>query len=475
MKSLAPSIKKGLLLVVALFVLGAVVYGGVKVTGWGQKIFQKNSPLSFFASFGQLFSAKDRPIAGEEEGRVNILLLGIGGEGHEGANLTDTVIVASIKPKPTNGEGESEVSLFSIPRDFVVRLPDGLEWRKINSAYAYGELKQPGLGAKWVIEAAEKVLGERIPFYAVADFAGFRKAIDDLGGVDVLVERGFSDSYFPDYRKGYLPTIKFQEGWQHMDGERALQFARSRHGTNNEGSDYARSRRQQKILAATKEKAGKLKLSSLSTINKLLNNFADHFKTNLEPWEIKRLYDLSRDIKTDSIYALSLDPSTGVVCNEIAQETGAYVLTYCPGKTSADVRQFFAQRFTWGKLYGEVPRILVQNSTKIPGLAQRAEIALKAFSFEVTSENFPDQQEYAVTTVYDFTNGKKPKTAKYLEETLAAFVASSPYPFSENLTKPVPDFVVVLGKDAPEKVQRLLAEIQTKPAVIEPTASDNKL
>jgi len=467
--------KKLLLTALGIAVFAVIILAGFRIVSWGGKIFQNKSPFSFLSGFGQLFLSNDQPMVGEDKGVVNILLLGIGGEGHEGANLTDTIILASIKLADNKNEAD-QVSLFSIPRDFIARLPEGLEWRKINSAYAYGELKGNGLGAKWITDIMEDLTGEKIPYYAVVDFDGFRQAIDDLGGVDVYIERSFTDSSFPDYRKGYLPTISFKQGFEHMSGERALEFARSRHGTNNEGTDFARSRRQQKILAATKEKAGKLNLTSISTINKLMNNFADHFRTNLQPWEIKRTYDLLKNLKIENITSITLDPTTGIVCNEIAQETGAYILTYCPQKNKSDLRTFAARRFEISGLLKESPKIVVQNSTKTAGLASQAQNALRVYNFEITSENYPEKREYPLTTIYDLTGGAKPNSLEYLKTELSAYVASSSYPFEDKLLSPKPDFVVVLGTDAPAKIKILLEKNTPKtPAVKEPTASDQAI
>lgn len=466
--------KKLLLTAIGVAVFAVIILAGFKIASWGGKIFQNKSPFSFLSGFGQLFVAGDQPLAGEDKGVVNLLLLGIGGEGHEGANLTDTIILASIKLADNKNEAD-KVALFSIPRDFIARLPEGLEWRKINSAYAYGELKGKGLGAKWITAIMEDLVGEKIPYYAVADFDGFKQAIDDLGGVDVYIERSFTDSYYPDYRKGYLPTVSFKQGFEHMSGERALEFARSRHGTNNEGTDFARSRRQQKILAAAKEKAGKLNLASIATINKLMNNFADHFSTNLQPWEIKRVYDLLKNLKIENITSITLDPTTGIVCNEIAPETGAYILTYCPQKNKSDLLAFAARRFEISGLLKESPKVVVQNSTKTAGLALQAQNALREYSFEVTSENYPDKREYPLTTIYDLTGGAKPLSLEYLKTELSAYVASSSYPFADKLLSPKPDFVVVLGTDAPAKIKILLQKNTPKtPAAKEPAASDQK-
>ena len=432
-----------LVLLLALF---PIIYGSRIVASLG-KIFNGKSPFSFIISFGQLLTSDSRHLQGEETGEVNLLLLGIGGEGHEGALLTDTMMLATIRKPQHDGE-QVELSLLSIPRDLIVPLPAGLGLRKINSAYAYGELGGKGLGAKWATEAAEGITGISIPYYALVDFSGFKKAIDDLGGIDVSVERTFTDSEYPDYQHGYLPTIKFVQGLQHMDGERALQFARSRHGTNGEGSDFARSRRQAKILAGMKERILKLNVATnLSTITKLLENFADHFRTNLEPWEMKRVYDLTRSVPQANILSLALDPTTGLLCNDIDAATAAYILTRCPNVSEADVYRFVADKFTYAKLLKEAPRLQIQNSTKLNGLAQRVSDGLATYYMETSVGNYPGGGILTETILYDLAGGIKPETLKYLQEKLSPLTRSD-YPYPDQLPQPRPDFVVVLGTDA---------------------------
>lgn len=217
----------------------------------------------------------------QDNGRINILLLGTGGEGHIGVNLSDTIILASISPK------EKDIVLVSIPRDFWVPKLSA----KVNSAYAFGEDKKKGEGLNLAKQTVSELLGIPIHYGLRVDFAGFEKAIDLVGGVDINVEDAFDDYNYPVEGKetdfcGYsvqdveeegvkkqvildatgsavivngpfacrFEHLHFDQGVTHMDGKTALKFVRSRMGTNGEGSDFARSRRQQFVIAALKEK-----------------------------------------------------------------------------------------------------------------------------------------------------------------------------------------------------------------------------
>ncbi len=190
------------------------------------------------------------------DSRTNILILGIGGGAHEGADLTDTIIVLSLNSI------KKTVALISIPRDIW---SDTLK-DKVNTAYHYGELKQKGGGLLLSKVIMEDVIGMPIHYAAVIDFSGFTKVIDALGGIDVVVPEAFTDTKYPKpgMEQSDCPgdptnacvyeTVHFDAGLQHMDGARALIYVRSRHAEGDEGSDFARSRRQQIIMVALRDR-----------------------------------------------------------------------------------------------------------------------------------------------------------------------------------------------------------------------------
>ncbi len=229
-----------------------------------QALFGPGIAFSFLSSSHEDLKATD--------GRTNILLLGIGGVNHDGPDLTDTMLVASIDLKTF------DTILISIPRDIWV---DSIS-AKINSAYAYGEESKKGGGKILAQSAVSEVLGIPIHYVIRIDFSGFKKAVDLIGGVDIGVEKAFDDFEYPiegkDYdtcgytekmieepntlgrsasasaqkliyldKNGNQPPegvnpyscrfehLHFDAGLQHMDGTLALKYVRSRKGTNGEG------------------------------------------------------------------------------------------------------------------------------------------------------------------------------------------------------------------------------------------------
>ncbi len=190
------------------------------------------------------------------DGRINLLLLGIAGGTHEGPDLTDTMLVVSLK------KDSPSISLLSIPRDiWSETLKD-----RINSAYHYGEEKRKGGGKVLAKAIVEDVTGLVIYYVVIVDFSQFERLIDVVGGIDVVVPKAFIDTQYPiagkendecggdtTYACRY-ETVQFLEGLQHVDGKTALKYVRSRHAEGDEGTDFARGIRQQEVIVALKEK-----------------------------------------------------------------------------------------------------------------------------------------------------------------------------------------------------------------------------
>ncbi len=190
------------------------------------------------------------------QNRTNILLLGIGGENHDGGNLTDTMIVVSID------FNKKDALLLHVPRDiWIGSLKD-----KINAAYEVGESKNKGDGFVLAKATVEEIIGIPIHYAVLIDFAGFKDMIDTVGGIDVEIPEAFTDPLYPiagrenDLCSGdktfacRYETVTFTKGHEHMDGTRALKYVRSRHAAGATGTDFSRGQRQELVLAALKNK-----------------------------------------------------------------------------------------------------------------------------------------------------------------------------------------------------------------------------
>ncbi len=251
--------------------------------------------------------------------RINIALYGYGGSGHDGAYLSDSIMVISIQPHPT---GPPTVSEVSIPRDWFVNIPIGggkTVAGKINEAYEIGYAGVPvaspvysGMygGGELADNELSQLLGIPIKYFVGVDFQAFKDAVDAVGGITVNVPDTFTDYQYPagecaQGNCGYM-TIHFNQGLQHMNGTQALEFARSRHSLdNNEGSDFARSRRQELIVEALKKQV--VSLGGLGNLPDLLNAMGNNVVTNLSIGDIESLYSLVKNVHTSGVVRFDID------------------------------------------------------------------------------------------------------------------------------------------------------------------------
>lgn len=316
-------------------VFWASVIGLVAVTGFilikiifplvsaaGNYLFKPLSIISILKDPNSALKSND--------GRTNILILGRGGASHEAPDLTDTMILLSIRLK------DKQVSSISIPRDIWINSMKA----KINSAYYYGEKKQQGGGLILARDAVFQVTGLPVHYAILVDFDGFKKAIDLVGGVEVEVKRGFTDEKYPvesqeprvKSQEPIYETVKFDAGRQQMDGDTALRFARSRYSTDpEEGSDFARSKRQQQILVALASKI-KQKETALNAdrVKQLRQIFDDYTETDLGDDEMLALGRIGIGINLQGIGQIPLDEGTkeepGLLANPPIAKYGQWVL-----------------------------------------------------------------------------------------------------------------------------------------------------
>ncbi len=302
----------------AIIVLILVVIGLVGIKTWR------------YLSIGfQVVTNNKIELKQSQQKRINLLILGVGGGTHEGPDLTDTIIYASIDPNT------KKVMLVSIPRDLWI--PELKA--KINSAYTYGEEKQKGKGLLLTSAAIEKVTGQQTDYSLKIDFHGFVKAVDMIGGLSVDVDNTFDDFAYPlsglendlcGYEGTAIATLSaqiatgsatglelfpcrfehlhFDAGLTQMDGITALKYVRSRHAIGEEGSDFARSKRQEKIIAAFKDKIFSLDLllNPVKALS-LIDVVNDSIDTNIKEDEYDDFIRLAQKFKSATITSVVLD------------------------------------------------------------------------------------------------------------------------------------------------------------------------
>jgi LCP family protein required for cell wall assembly len=184
--------------------------------------------------------------------------LGVDQRNEQEIPRTDTIMIGKADLSTPR------VSLVSVPRDLIVDIP-GYGRDRINSAYVYGELyKEPGGGIGLLKRTIEKNFGVSVDHFGLVDFQCFRTTVDAVGGVSVNVPKAIVDTQYPTDDYGFQ-TVRFDPGWQMMDGERALEYARTRHAD----SDFQRMQRQQMIMSAVRDQV--LQLRSLPALPTILS------------------------------------------------------------------------------------------------------------------------------------------------------------------------------------------------------------
>lgn len=278
-----------------LLLIGVVVLGGMG--------FSRANAFSQTISGRGLMDSRLNSLAGNGD-RFNLLVLGYGGEDHEGANLTDSILVYSISTE------DGPAGQISVPRDLWIESPVGSgQYRKVNAAYANAIANgdSPRKAAQAAAKSIGTALGIPIQGWMTVDFGGFRDLVDALGGVEVDVQRSFTARYprndDPSVDARWK-KIKFEKGATQMNGERAIQYARARYSANTiEGSDFGRAARQQRLVAAIKDK-----LLSPAGIVKgfaVADAVDDDVRTNVSAGDLARIFRQPVDDKRSIVLSES--------------------------------------------------------------------------------------------------------------------------------------------------------------------------
>lgn len=406
-------------------------------------------PKGLLKKISHFVFSKDIELSGQRKDRINVLLLGMGGAGHDGPYLTDTMIIASIKPS-TN-----QVSMISIPRDLSVYIENrGLN--KINHINAYGEIDRPGWGAAKTAEEVEKIFDLPIHYYLRLDFKAFEKIIDQVGGVTVNVDRTFTDSEYPAENHEYQ-TITFEKGVTTMDGETALQYARSRHGDNGEGSDFARARRQQKMLVALKQKV--ISFSTIANpvkIGNILKTVDNHISTNMDFTDLMNFISLANDLDTNNIITRVFDTGPNGYLKSSYTPGGAFILEPVSGnynELASVVHSIFSKEPD--KLSPPPPQqapelpkafVEIQNATWRAGMAARTRSYLQNKQIYVKTIGNTQERPLLESGIYKITEDAPFEVMKTLQEKLHISIKQTP-PLEITPVATSTEILVILGED----------------------------
>jgi LCP family protein required for cell wall assembly len=424
-----------------LLFAGAIPYAITIGSPLVQKFF-KATNFTITGNSSAFSTLKKEPeLLKESNGLTNVLIVGIDTRA-KGSKLlnTDTIILAMYN------HNYNEVAMISFPRDLNVNYPGTPSYGKINATYAYGEMRKSGSGIEYLKQLIESITGRKIHYHVMVDLKGFTTIVDQLGGVDVYVDTAFSGDY-PTEKLGWI-TVNFKKGNNHMNGTRALQYARIRYAyPGSEASDFARARRQQKVIQAVIDKAVKNEtLQNTKKVFEIMGTVASNIKINrVTPEDVQAGLNILLTKGKPASYSMVLDPGAGGYGRLIKRGSG-YLYTLEPT----------AGRNNWSQI-----KSFVKDYAAAPGLVT---IKKPIYVYNGGATDFNAKVNSLNSRYYyaDFINGGAPKglpvkgvyniggtayisTAKFL-----ASVNKVPYfEVTETTVVPKPKncpIVIVLGK-----------------------------
>ena len=392
---------------------------------------------------------------------VSVLMLGMGGYENDAPYLTDSIMAITIDPN------SDRVMMASIPRDLVVHMnlqsnPDRVWVQKINAAFEVpyvdiiccvaSQYTGPNGGGFAAEHEVSKVTGLSFDRYIAIDFVAFRDMVDALGGVDVCLSTRLDDYSYPDYSNGYHP-IHFAAGCQHLNGEQALEIARSRHAEQSQqSSDFGRAKRQQDIMQAIKKKA--TTVNGFAKAPALLSALQKNVHTDMTISDMKAIYDWGKNLPDSSIVHVAITAPSGAAQGNLLDYgdcgLGPYTSQLCADDPSYGMihRYLTSVLMIDPKTLGEkAPVQFVNAATRtFPDLGNRV-----TSMFDPTGLQLADPVNYPAvsqTVILDYSGGKFPLTTKWLENFFGASVVTatptSPAPAAGQQTY---GLVVLMGRD----------------------------
>ncbi len=446
-KNISPKFIVGCLIIgLTLFFIGQLA---LRAFGWNEKYGSETfTPRTIVEEF----------ITQKVKGTTNILIAWIWGKWHDGSDLTDSIMLASLD------EEKNTVTLLSIPRDLYVAYPNGKWSGRINSLYDVG--KRNKVGITYLADKVSEITWQTIDHYFVIDFAGFKDIINILGWISIDVPESIVDREYPDDNWWYM-TFKVDVWVQTFDGDTALKYARSRHST----SDFDRSNRQQLIIKWIKEKASELGIiTDVSKIGEIYTAIISHLDTDLSIADMAKTALIFSDIKSKDIWVISLSES----CFSMTKcAPGAYL--YSPSRDLfggnavvipenahvnklsfyTDIRRFVDVTFRFPLLRMSPREIVLVSDPSMKRRAQEIGIGLAKLGFPISFEKSlivaTGSIEKSHVNIYwnsDLSVGIDPSSApvealKYIEESLPYTLVDR----NEFANTSWPKIEIIIGKD----------------------------
>lgn len=401
---------------ILVLAISAVVYGVAKVYMAGNSVFEGN----FFEVF------KNEPLKQGSDGRTNFLILGTSEDdpGHEGAMLTDTMIVISIDQTNHNAY------TFSIPRDLYVDYGTACLAGYSGKINAYFNCANDGTTADDEQDRLAKtqalvggIFGMDIQYGVHVNYGVLVQTVDAVGGVDVDIQGsggadGVMDRHF-DYQCNYeCYLVKYDNGVHHLDGTQALNLARAR---GDEAPTYGLARsnfdreiNQQKILIALREKAvSSGTLTDFNKVTKLIDAFGSNLRTNIQMKEIRTLIDVATKTKSSDIHMVSLVGDNGV--ESVLTTSNNNVIPMAGIYDYSGIQAFLKKTMSSNPVVREDAPVVVLNGSGTDGLGQAKADILTAAGFNVSIVDTAPEGTYEQVEVYQIGTDASATAAKLVE------------------------------------------------------------
>ena len=431
--------KRKIISIIALIIVLLLIGGILWLVLWGNDIIAKltGGRGNVFDLFTFVEDTYD-PLKTDANGRTNILAFGTGGydmsgeEGggvHDGAQLTDSIMLISINQET------GDVAMTSLPRDLkgpATCTATG----KINEVYWCNggggdvSIAEEEKAASALMDAVGSILGVDIQYFAHLNWGSLASIVDLLGGITVTLDEDIADYYYTEavYEAGKPYTI---------NGAEAVGLARARHGTS--GGDFSRGASQQKIIIGINDKILEKKLS-IPDILGLVNTLGDNLRTNFNVSELKTIAHMPEALNFDIMRQISLFPdymTTGSI-NGIS-----YVLPKGGAGNYTAVQRYIASQLSNDPRDYEEPTIAIYNASDTAGLAASEKSKLESKGYTISAvDNAPAGEYKEGVTIYAVTP-EKAGTKRLLEEDYS--ITLSPKEELPATISPDYDFIIILN------------------------------
>ena len=410
-KSLKSRIFKWFFVLIFIAILAGGGYFAYKFINAGGNMFQGN----IFEIF------QNQPLKMDSNGRSNFLILGTSEDdpGHQGANLTDSILVLSVDQNNKNAY------MFSVPRDLEVQynMPCVPGYSgKINAFFSCANIDETKEAEQDRLTKTQELVGDifgiDIQYGIHVNYTVMRDVVNAIGGsITVTIEsrdsRGQMDANF-DWKCGasYYTRIKncppsghyidYPNGPVTLDAEHTLYLAQARGDILNYGfeqSNFDREKNQQKILVAIRDKAMSTGvLTNLGAVTKLIDALGNNLRTNIQTNEIRTLMQVASEIKSGDINSISLiDGDSPVMDGSGNPSAGKYNYT--------DIRAFIKQNLSNDPIIHEAAPIAVFNGTGQDGFGQTKADTLTTAGYNVTYVGTAPSGEYDEVSIYQIGTG----------------------------------------------------------------------